>query len=90
MRPQVLIGTVAATAGARVYRKAWRVGPASIPWYTTIRKALTYVPPNVVFPVAWTALYGDIAVTPLRWQSIVCVRMVGMRGSWRRLWRTRR
>jgi tryptophan-rich sensory protein len=31
-------------------------------WYTTIRKP-DYVPPNAVFPLAWTALYVDIAAT---------------------------
>lgn len=31
-------------------------------WYTTIRKP-GYVPPNAVFPIAWTALYVDIAAT---------------------------
>jgi translocator protein len=31
-------------------------------WYRTIDKP-SYVPPDVVFPVAWTALYTDIAVT---------------------------
>lgn len=31
-------------------------------WYTTIRKP-DYVPPNLVFPIAWTALYVDIAAT---------------------------
>ena len=61
MRPKVLIGTVAATAGAAfVGSMASRSSIDS--WYTTIRKP-AYVPPNVVFPVAWTALYGDIAVT---------------------------
>ena len=31
-------------------------------WYARLRKP-AYVPPTYVFPVAWTALYGDIAVT---------------------------
>jgi tryptophan-rich sensory protein len=31
-------------------------------WYTTIRKP-DYVPRNAVFPLAWTALYVDIAAT---------------------------
>jgi benzodiazapine receptor len=31
-------------------------------WYTKIRKP-GYVPPNAVFPVAWTTLYVDIAAT---------------------------
>ncbi|WP_343571338.1 TspO/MBR family protein [Mycobacterium sp.] len=31
-------------------------------WYSRLEKP-RYVPPNGVFPVAWTTLYGDIAVT---------------------------
>jgi translocator protein len=31
-------------------------------WYSRLRKP-AYVPPNVVFPVAWTSLYTDIAAT---------------------------
>ncbi|MGA8545983.1 MAG: TspO/MBR family protein [Mycobacterium sp.] len=31
-------------------------------WYSRLRKP-PYVPPDVVFPVAWTALYTDIAAT---------------------------
>jgi translocator protein len=31
-------------------------------WYAHLRKP-SYVPPNGVFPVAWTTLYADIAVT---------------------------
>lgn len=61
MRPKILVGTVAATAGAAIVGSM--ASRSSIDsWYTTIRKP-TYVPPNVVFPLAWTTLYGDIAVT---------------------------
>ncbi len=31
-------------------------------WYARLRRP-GYVPPNAVFPVAWTSLYTDIAVT---------------------------
>lgn len=31
-------------------------------WYARLRKP-SYVPPNIVFPVAWTSLYTDIAGT---------------------------
>jgi tryptophan-rich sensory protein len=31
-------------------------------WYSRLRRP-AYVPPNGVFPVAWTALYTDIAIT---------------------------
>lgn len=61
MRPKTLIGTAAATAGAAVVGSL--ASRASIDtWYRGIRKP-RYVPPNVVFPVAWTTLYADIAVT---------------------------
>ncbi|AZG45004.1 Tryptophan-rich sensory protein [Gordonia insulae] len=31
-------------------------------WYPTLRKP-AFTPPNWVFPVAWTTLYADVAVT---------------------------
>jgi translocator protein len=31
-------------------------------WYSRLKKP-RYVPPNEVFPIAWTTLYADIAVT---------------------------
>lgn len=49
---------VTAAAGAGSWASRTRV-PA---WYTRLRKP-GYVPPNGVFPVAWTSLYADIAVT---------------------------
>jgi translocator protein len=61
MRPTTLIGTAAATAGAAVggsLASKSNIGT----WYRHIRKP-RYVPPNAVFPVAWTALYADIAVS---------------------------
>ncbi len=37
--------------------------PARVPsWYSRLRKP-SYQPPGAAFPVAWTALYGDIAAT---------------------------
>ncbi len=58
---KLLVGTglataVAATAGSVASREGVQG------WYTKIRKP-RYVPPNAVFPIAWTALYVDIAVT---------------------------
>jgi translocator protein len=49
---------VAAAAGAGSFASKTQV-PA---WYTQLRKP-GYVPPDWVFPVAWTTLYTDIAVT---------------------------
>lgn len=58
---KALIGTALATAAAAVAGSiASRDGVNG--WYTTARKP-DYVPPNVVFPIAWTTLYADIAVT---------------------------
>ena len=58
---KALIGTGLACAAAAVAGGASsRDGVQG--WYATIRKP-SYVPPNAVFPIAWTALYTDIAVT---------------------------
>ncbi len=58
---KALIGTgLAAAAAAVAGGVASRDGVQG--WYTTIRKP-GYVPPNAVFPIAWTALYVDIAAT---------------------------
>jgi benzodiazapine receptor len=58
---QTLVATtlgVAATAGiGSVASKT-----AVTRWYTRLRKP-GYVPPDGVFPVAWTTLYTDIAIT---------------------------
>ena len=47
-------------------------------WYTTIRKP-GYVPPNAVFPIAWTTLYADIAATSAA--AINRLRADGRRGK---------
>ena len=58
---KALVGTGLATAAAAVVGSvASREGVQG--WYTKIRKP-GYVPPNAVFPIAWTALYVDIAAT---------------------------
>ena len=51
-----LATTMAAVAGSVASQQGVRG------WYTKIRKP-GYVPPNAVFPVAWTTLYVDIAAT---------------------------
>jgi translocator protein len=61
MRLPTLIGTALATATAAVVGSvASKAGVET--WYPTLRKP-AYVPPNAVFPIAWTSLYADIAVT---------------------------
>ncbi|MCH9722416.1 MAG: tryptophan-rich sensory protein [Actinomycetia bacterium] len=58
---KTLVGTGLATLAAAVSGSvASRDGVQS--WYTKIRKP-RYVPPNAVFPIAWTALYVDVAAT---------------------------
>lgn len=49
---------VAAAAGTGSIASPARVAG----WYTRVRKP-AYQPPGAVFPVVWTALYGDIAAT---------------------------
>lgn len=58
---KTLVGTGLATAVAAAAGSA-ASGKGVRDWYTTIRKP-RYVPPNAVFPIAWTTLYADIAVT---------------------------
>ena len=56
-----LVGTGLATAAAAAAGGvASRRGVQS--WYSDIRKP-KYVPPNAVFPIAWTTLYVDIAAS---------------------------
>ncbi len=56
-----LVGTGLATAAAAAAGSvASRQGVQG--WYTAIRKP-KYVPPDVVFPIAWTTLYVDIAAS---------------------------
>lgn len=58
---RILVGTALASAAAAVIGSvSTRAGVEG--WYTTIRKP-RYVPSNAVFPIAWTTLYADIAVT---------------------------
>ena len=58
---KTLLGTGLATATAAAIGSA-ASGRGVRGWYTTIRKP-RYVPPNAVFPIAWTTIYADVAVT---------------------------
>lgn len=74
---KTLVGTALATAAASVAGGiASREGVQG--WYQTIRKP-GYVPPNAVFPIAWTTLYADIAVTSAA--AINRLRADGRRGK---------
>lgn len=58
---KALLGTGVATAAAAVVGSvSSRKGVQD--WYPALRKP-AYVPPNAVFPIAWTTLYVDIAAT---------------------------
>ena len=58
---KTIIGTGLAVVGAAIAGgAASRNGIDG--WYTTIHKP-RYVPPNALFPIAWTVLYADIAAT---------------------------
>ncbi|MGV0990680.1 MAG: TspO/MBR family protein [Mycobacterium sp.] len=58
---KTIVGTALATAAAAAAGSiSSRAGIEG--WYTKIRKP-GYVPPNAVFPIAWTTLYVDIATT---------------------------
>ena len=61
MNKQILAATtlsVGATSGIGSIASQSRITR----WYSRLRKP-SYVPPSGVFPVAWTTLYADIAVT---------------------------
>jgi tryptophan-rich sensory protein len=56
-----IVATSLATAAAAVTGSiASRRGVET--WYPRLRKP-RYIPPSAVFPIAWTTLYADIAVT---------------------------
>jgi translocator protein len=62
---QVHKQTLAATAlavGATAGIGSVASKPRITRWYSRLRKP-PYVPPSQVFPIAWTTLYADIAVT---------------------------
>lgn len=58
---RAIIGTALATAAAAVVGSVASRSSVDT-WYREIDKP-SYVPPDAVFPVAWTSLYTDIAVT---------------------------
>lgn len=61
MPSRTLVATGLGTAAAAVIGSiASKAGVET--WYPTLKKP-PYVPPDGVFPVAWTTLYADIAVT---------------------------
>ncbi|HEX4390534.1 MAG TPA: TspO/MBR family protein [Mycobacterium sp.] len=61
MNKQILAAT-ALSVGATSGLGSIASQPRITRWYSRLCKP-SYVPPNGVFPVAWTTLYADIAVT---------------------------
>ena len=60
MRKTIIATGLATAAAAAAGGAVSRDGVDN--WYSTIRKP-SFVPPNGVFPIAWTALFTDIAAT---------------------------
>ena len=61
MNKQTLAATTLAV-GATAAAGSAASKPRITRWYSRLRKP-EYVPPDKVFPIAWTTLYADIAVT---------------------------
>ena len=61
MKRSTLVATSVAVAAAAGTGSIASPGRAA-GWYSRVRKP-AYQPPGAVFPVVWTTLYGDIAVT---------------------------
>lgn len=61
MNKQTLTATTLAV-GATAAAGSVASKPRITRWYSRLRKP-EYVPPDKVFPIAWTTLYADIAVT---------------------------
>ncbi len=61
MNRSILAATTVAAAAAAITGSV--ASASSVPtWYARLRKP-PLQPPNAAFPIAWTTLYGDIAVT---------------------------
>lgn len=60
MGKAIVVTALATAAAAVVGSVASREGVQN--WYPTLRKP-SFNPPNAAFPIAWTTLYADIAVT---------------------------
>ena len=61
MNPKTLAGTGAAVATAAVLGSVASAG-ANSPWYLALDKPVIQ-PPKTVFPIVWTLLYADIAIS---------------------------
>ncbi|MGV9747978.1 TspO/MBR family protein [Rhodococcus zopfii] len=61
MKPATVLGTTAATA-VTAFAGSLASREADSRWYRSLRKP-SFQPPAAAFPIIWTALYADIAVT---------------------------
>ncbi|MBV9091465.1 MAG: tryptophan-rich sensory protein [Mycobacteriaceae bacterium] len=61
MRATTLIGTVVPVAAAAV-AGSLATRPAESRWYRRLRKP-RYQPPRQAFPIVWTLLYADLAIS---------------------------
>jgi translocator protein len=75
-KPTLAATTLAVAAAAGIGSIASQ--PRSTSWYSRLNKP-SYVPPNELFPVAWTALYTDIAATSAA--AIDRLRAAGRHGA---------
>lgn len=78
--PRTLSATTLAVASAAGLGTVANVGQQPA-WYARLRKP-SYVPPDWVFPLAWTSLYTDIAATSA--VAIDRLRTTGQRRALRR------
>lgn len=81
MNKSILAATTAAVAAAAGAGSIASSNEISAPWYSRLNRP-RYQPPRAAFPVAWTSLYGDIAITSAA--ALQTFRATGQRDKARR------